>query len=79
MPQNTVVAQHTAIIARVHMQQIFFVCRVALEQEVVMNNPFYWPEHSNTTALCGLDTVTQYLMIRIIIKKQMETNHIANN
>lgn len=38
---------------------------MALEQEIVMDNAFYWPKHSDATALRWLDSVAQYLKIKI--------------
>ncbi|KAG7238378.1 hypothetical protein INR49_030885 [Caranx melampygus] len=48
---------------------------VALKQDIVMDNSFYWPKHSNTTALCWLDTVAH--IARDLDPISAVSNHIV--
>lgn len=64
MQQNAVVAQRTASIVQICVQQGFLVPRVPLEEEIVVYNSFHWPKHGNGVSHCRLHTVTQNLRER---------------
>lgn len=49
------------MVAGIHVQQSFFGSRMALEQEVVVDEGSDWPQHSDAAASCWLHTVAQNL------------------
>lgn len=57
MLKNTVVAQCTASIFQVCMQQGFLVLRMPLVKKIVVYNSFHWPKQGDAVSCCRLDSV----------------------